>query len=96
MKGLPKFKVAIQLVYVKHVITKVQLWTRATTKLLKVTKLEFLVSLNIFNCHINMQWGRTTSSTNISYGPSPTIQIEGEQAIQLLTKHLIKDLCPCW
>ena len=35
-------------------------------------------SLNVFNCHINMQWGRATSSTNISYGPSPTIQIEGE------------------
>ena len=29
-------------------------------------------SLNIFNCHTDMQQGRAKSSTNISYGPSHT------------------------
>ena len=35
------------------------------------------VSLNISNCYIDMQWGRAISSTNICYGPFPTVQIEG-------------------
>ena len=47
-----------------------------------------MFSLNVFNRHINMQWGRATGSTNISYGSSPTIQIEGEHRFGCVDVHL--------